>query len=578
VISVHHVILFKTYVIYVISAELPCSSLTVTMNTKAELPDGGWGWAVVAGTAIINIFNQSLLSMFGLIFGGKLESMAGTTGVTTVMSLNCTISNFSGFLISPLSKYFSTKQITQIGVLLVSAGMVLSTYTKSYTRVTLGYGVLTGLGLGLIASSTFLIINSYFDKNKSQAVGLSMAGTSVGQMGMPLIVALLIEYYSYDGTIFILGGLSLHGLIGSMFFDPVSEHMLPRNKPKTKRFFSRLRDRISCLRNRNSVVIENNLQSNRSDCAIANKCSNNNVDGEANLIKPELTNREPVICNELSIENEKSVDIMNGSRQEGGEEGVMPNNLQTEPADKFHFSASDTEDNKVEEEERMLPTRSKTCDEEEIKKSQTCLEKFVALFDFYILLDPIFVHIMIGLSLAYTTSISFSTFFPLFLREDLDMTVIDASTCMSVLSLMDFIGRIVIPLITKRIDITHRTTFIVGSFLLAASRSILAIQTRYTMVIALSAVCGLSRAVTVINQNLVIAEYSKEAHVSSALGLNMVSKGIFVLTIGRLLGTYKDSAHNFSSCIHILDIISIAVALSWSVELIAKKLFKKTRT
>jgi MCP family monocarboxylic acid transporter-like MFS transporter 14 len=76
-----------------------------------------------------------------------------------------------------------------------------------------------GLGLGLIASSTFLIINSYFDKNKSQAVGLSMAGTSVGQMGMPLIVALLIEYYSYDGTIFILGGLSLHGLIGSMFFD-----------------------------------------------------------------------------------------------------------------------------------------------------------------------------------------------------------------------------------------------------------------------------------------------------------------------------------------------------------------------
>lgn len=82
--------------------------------------------------------------MFGLIFGPKLEIMAGTTGVTTVMSLNCTISNFSGFLISPLSRYFTTKQITQIGVLLVSAGLAFSTYTKSYMRITIGYGVLTG--------------------------------------------------------------------------------------------------------------------------------------------------------------------------------------------------------------------------------------------------------------------------------------------------------------------------------------------------------------------------------------------------------------------------------------------------
>ncbi|XP_044257067.1 monocarboxylate transporter 5-like [Tribolium madens] len=539
------------------------------MNTEAGVPDGGWGWVVVAGTAIINVVNQSLLSMFGLIFGPKLEMMAGTTGVTTVMSLNCTISNFSGFLISPLSKYFSTKQITQIGVLLVSAGLAFSTYTKSYMRITIGYGVLTGLGLGLIASSTFLIINSYFDKNKSQAVGLSMAGTSIGQMGMPPIVALLIQHYGYDGTILILSGLSLHGLIGSLFFDPVSEHMLPRSRQRTKGFFSRFRDWFSCRRNQKKVVIENNFSPERTDPELTNKCANNNIDREANLTKLEAGNKESVISNECTIKNETIADIINKSRK--GED------LQTE-TDKFEFSASDNENNDREEEERMLPPETTASQKEEkISKDepQTCYQKLVELFDLHILLDPIFVHIMIGLSFAYTTSISFSTFFPLFLREDLDMTIIDVSTCMSVLSFMDFIGRVIVPLITKRMEITHRMIFIIGSFLLAICRSILAIQTTYSMLILLSAICGLARAATVINQNLVIAEYSKEGQISSAVGLNMVCKGIFVLTIGRMLGTYKDSAHNFSSCIHILNIISGGVVVSWTLELLILKLCKK---
>ncbi|RZC41865.1 uncharacterized protein BDFB_001021, partial [Asbolus verrucosus] len=351
---------------------------------------------------------------------------------------------------------------------------------------------------------------------------------------------------------------------------PVTEHMLPRNRPKTKSFFSRLRDRISCLRNRSPVVIENNLTSNRNHFDITNKYANNNVDGEANLIKPEPENEETVIYNKYGIKNEikpdnlsneKITDIVRENHKEGKDEGMIPNNLQTQSGDELQSSASDGGNNEREEEERMLaPESDKSKFEDDVceEEVQTFCEKLVALFGLQILLDPIFVHIMIGLSLAYTTSISFSTFFPLFLRDDLDMTNIEASTCMSVLSFMDFVGRIIVPLMTKRMNITHRTIFIVGSFALAACRS--------------------TRAATVINQNLVIAEYSKEAHVSSAVGLNMVSKGVFVLSTGWLLGKYKDSAHNYSGCIHILNVISLSVALSWSTEAMIMKLYKKKRS
>lgn len=44
------------------------------------------------------------------------------------------------------------------------------------------------MGFGFANASTFVGLNSYFDKKKAQAVGLAMAGTAAGFMVMPQIV------------------------------------------------------------------------------------------------------------------------------------------------------------------------------------------------------------------------------------------------------------------------------------------------------------------------------------------------------------------------------------------------------
>lgn len=66
--------------------------------------------------------------------------------------------------------------------------------------------------------ATFLIVNTYFTSRRGQAVGLSMAGTSVGQMLMPQVVRLLLDSYGYSGTTLILGGLCLNGIAGALLF------------------------------------------------------------------------------------------------------------------------------------------------------------------------------------------------------------------------------------------------------------------------------------------------------------------------------------------------------------------------
>lgn len=72
-----------------------------------------------------------------------------------------------------------------------------------------------------------MAIKSYFSTRRSQAVGLSLAGTGIGQMVMPQVVRLLLELFGYRGTTLILGGLCLNGLAGALLFQ-VCQQKIPR--------------------------------------------------------------------------------------------------------------------------------------------------------------------------------------------------------------------------------------------------------------------------------------------------------------------------------------------------------------
>jgi len=52
-----------------------------------------------------------------------------------------------------------------------------------------------------------------------------MVGTGLGMLAMPQAVQLLLEAYSFRGAILILGGASLHSIVGSMLLQPVKWHL-----------------------------------------------------------------------------------------------------------------------------------------------------------------------------------------------------------------------------------------------------------------------------------------------------------------------------------------------------------------
>lgn len=81
--------------------------------------------------------------------------------------------------------------------------------------------------MGLISPATFLAVHSYFSTRRGQAVGLAMAGTGIGQMVMPHVVRLLLEWYGFQGSVVLMGALALNGVAGAALFQPVEWHMRP---------------------------------------------------------------------------------------------------------------------------------------------------------------------------------------------------------------------------------------------------------------------------------------------------------------------------------------------------------------
>ena len=77
---------------------------------------------------------------------------------------------------------------------------------------------MSGLGCGFLSPSTFLNISAYFSTKRSQAVGIALAGTGLGQIAMPHLVRLLLETYGFHGTVLVMGGLALHALPGCLLY------------------------------------------------------------------------------------------------------------------------------------------------------------------------------------------------------------------------------------------------------------------------------------------------------------------------------------------------------------------------
>ncbi|XP_045698362.1 monocarboxylate transporter 9 isoform X1 [Phyllostomus hastatus] len=191
-------------------------------------PDGGWGWVIV----VVSFFTQFLCYgspvAVGVLYIEWLDAFGEGKGKTAWVG---SLASGVGLLASPICSLcvssFGARPVTIFSGFMVAGGLMLSSFAPNIYFLFFSYGIIVGLGCGLLYTATVTITCQYFDSRRGLALGLISTGSSVGLFIYAALQRLLIESYGLDGCLLIVGALALNILACGSLMRPLQSSDCP---------------------------------------------------------------------------------------------------------------------------------------------------------------------------------------------------------------------------------------------------------------------------------------------------------------------------------------------------------------
>ncbi|XP_014205911.1 monocarboxylate transporter 4 [Copidosoma floridanum] len=185
-------------------------------------PDGGWGWVVVAASFMCNLVVDGIMFSFGVFLKEMSQDLqVSPSKVALAGSLQTGFYLLAGPFVSALANKFGFRLVAILGSVIASLAFVLSYFVTSIEVMCLTYGVLGGIGAGLIYVPAVIAAGYYFEKLRGLATGISVCGSGIGAFVLSPIAVILIEKYGWRKAMLCQGGLLLNCAIFGMTFKPV---------------------------------------------------------------------------------------------------------------------------------------------------------------------------------------------------------------------------------------------------------------------------------------------------------------------------------------------------------------------
>ncbi|GFG36188.1 hypothetical protein Cfor_06406 [Coptotermes formosanus] len=195
-------------------------------------PDGGWGWVIVAASFFCNLIVDGIIFAFGMFLSDISQAFDESKAkVSIIGSLLAGFYLMVGPFVSALANRYGFRTVCILGSALGGIGFVLSSLANSVTYLFFSYGVLGGIGFGLVYVPAVIAVGFYFEKWRALATGIAVCGSGIGTFLMAPLCTVLIKSYGWRGALLIQAGLILNCAVFGTLFRPLEPTKVPVESP-----------------------------------------------------------------------------------------------------------------------------------------------------------------------------------------------------------------------------------------------------------------------------------------------------------------------------------------------------------